>query len=200
MQLRNISRIALATAAVATLTVASTASAQSGSVDIDLSGFESFGDFLNPLNTSTLVDIEDEAVQIVGAEFIDLMFTTENGSFPSELVLSVNQTANTGAAGTFWDSTVTDITGGDQTVGPISGPFENPGEFGSGPFPTLADGDVFVYVYETFDDPFGGTAAAERDALISQGTLRLTYGPIPEPASLGLLGAAGLGLMRRRRA
>jgi hypothetical protein len=63
------------------------------------------------------------------------------------------------------------------------------------PFTTLADGQIWVTVYETWVDD--GV-----NAQVSAGTLTVFYQPVPEPATYGLM-ALGLlavgGAARRRR-
>lgn len=157
--------------------------------DIDLAGFESFGDFTDPNNSLVTVNLFPFA-RIASVEWIDLEFTTENGSWRSEFVLSLNDSANSGAAGTFWDYRPSN----DDSSGTYSGSgfFDDVNsEFSSGPFSLLADGQLVFYVYETFND--GGAA---RDAFISSGTLRITA--VPEPSSVAVIAALfGVGGARR---
>ena len=154
-------------------------------VDIDLSGWQTNGGFGDSLNTNTTLNI-GAGSQITAAEWINLQFTANDPSWRSELVLSLNNSAITA----WWDSTVS----ADNTPGSYSGSGTFPGPaFDGGPFAVGADGLLYIETYEAFDD------ADIVDANISAGTLRVTYSPIPEPASLGVLGLGGLFLLRRRR-
>jgi hypothetical protein len=163
--------------------------------DINIAGWQTFAGFGNPLNTEVFLNFP-AGTGVLGFEFIGVTFTTENGSWGSELVLSVN---NIDASEWLdWSPDTTDDSG---TFGPLTGTFGGavgaPGPFGEGgPF-TLADGVMWVTVYEGFND--GGDA---RDALITAGTLRVfTTAPIPEPGTYALmaLGLAGIALVARRR-
>jgi hypothetical protein len=160
------------------------------SVDVDLSGFQVFGNFTDPSNTLVQVNIGAGST-VLGYQFIGLTFTTENGSWLSELVLSVEHPD--GFLFGYMDvlPSRVDAVG---TFGPADGAWGDPGldSFGA-PF-TVAGGLVNVYAYDIFNDP-------GRDALISAGTLRIMFQPIPEPSTYGLmaLGLAGLGFWVRRR-
>jgi hypothetical protein len=168
------------------------------SVNVNLAGFQTFdGGFPGALNTSLVVPIVPFA-QITAISFSNLQISLENGSFGSEFVISTNDSANAGTGGTFWDYRPFDTaTNSDTPVGPASGSFTNPSnQFVSGPFTLLADGNLLLYVYETFND-----AGASRDALVDSGTLTITYigAPIPEPVTLGIVTAGGALLLKRRR-
>ncbi|MEM6472492.1 MAG: PEP-CTERM sorting domain-containing protein [Planctomycetota bacterium] len=180
---------------IAIFTPIATSASATEVIEIDLAGWETFGDFTNPNNTSITLDLLPNG-QIVSVEWIDLEFTTEGGSWQSEFVFSVNDSANTGAAGTFWDFAPAPGVDFEGTYSG-SGSFNDvDSEFGSGPFTLLPDGQVTVFIYETFDDP-DGTGIDVRDALVTQGTLRITA--VPEPSSLAFLGCMAGGVVWRRR-
>ncbi len=166
-----------------------TGSAQADFVTVDLTGWSSFAGFGNVLNTSTNITIPAGS-QITAITFEGLTFSTFNGSYLSELILSVNDATNATA---FWDwapSTTED----PGSFGPGSGSFGFPGVFGSGPF-TTSTGGLFITVYEGFND-----AGSLIDASISAGTLRIEYTVVPTPGALALMGMGGLLASRRRRA
>lgn len=160
--------------------------AQADEIDIDLTGWQTFGPFNSPLNSFEEVDIGAFS-QVTGADWLNLEFTTQNGSFQSEFVLSLNDSS----ASVWWDSTVSAVDGAGTYSG--SGSFPGPADDG-GPFTVGADGILYVEVYEIFDD--GGASVV--DAIVATGTLRVFYTPVPEPASFGLLALGGLMLLRRR--
>ena len=72
--------------------------------DIDLAGWQTFAGFNNPLNTQVFLNFP-AGTDVLDFEFIGVTFTTENGSFGEELVLSVN--SSDGSAWLDWapDST-----------------------------------------------------------------------------------------------
>ncbi|MBX3635303.1 MAG: PEP-CTERM sorting domain-containing protein [Rubrivivax sp.] len=162
----------------------------SSSVDVDLTGFEVFGSFTDPSNTTVSVNIGAGST-VVGFEFIGLTFVTENGSWQSELVLSVEHPD--GFLFGYMDLSPSSVNAGG-TFGPASGAWGDPGLDSFGAAFDVAGGFVNVYAYDIFNDP-------GRDALITGGTLRIFYQPIPEPSTYGLmaLGLAGLGAWVRRR-
>lgn len=159
------------------------ATANAAIINIDLAGWEAWGGYGNVDNTTLSIPLPAGA-EIVAAEYIDLVYTAEGASWRSELVLSLND----GPSGDFWDSGIAGAPGSPGAFGPVSGPFANPGLFSSGPF-TVSTGELFVTVYDTFND-------ADRDQLITSGTLRVEW--VPEPASFALLGLGALALFRRR--
>lgn len=167
------------------------ASAQIRTTDVNLAGWQAVGGFGNTGNTSTSITLDRtglpaEPLEIIAVDYIDLAFTTSNESWLRELVLSVNDSVDIDR---FWDHRPSTVAAPGSFSG--SGTFPNPALFGSGPFVVSAGDVLYIEVYDTFDDP--GV-----DATISQGTLRITYQAIPEPAALGLL-AGGLPLVVRRR-
>lgn len=178
-------KIAVGIAAVAALA----GSAHADFVTVDLTGWSSFAGFNNPLNSSTIITIPAGS-QITAITFEGLTFSTFNGSYLSELILSVNDTTNFSA---YWDwapSTTED----PGSFGPANGSFGLPGLFSSGPF-TTSTGGLFITVYEGFND-----AGNLIDANISAGILRIEYTPVPTPGALALMGMGGLLASRRRRA
>lgn len=140
--------------------------------DINLAGFTANGDFADPTNSRTTVSLLPSAF-ITGIEWINLNFDAINGSWRSEFVISTNQSSDTGAAGTFWDHRPSTAGSPGNYTG--SGAFGNPSnQFSSGPFQLLPDGQLLVYVYDTFPDP--GV-----DAVVNSGTLRVTYSDSAPP-------------------
>ena len=164
----------------------STASAQGGMLDISLAGWESWGEWHDAGNSSGHFVLPAGST-IDSIEYIDLEFEAIFPSYHSELILSVNDTYG---AIDFWDSFIPGTLDDSGDYGPVSGSFENPGVFGSGPF-TLSSGDLYVEVYEDYDD-------AGQDAEIRSGTLRVHYSTVPEPCSVTLAGLGALALIRRR--
>lgn len=200
MLTRKMKRLKLALLALAILIPFANKTDASEVFEVDMAGWETFGEFDNPNNTQVTVDLFPNA-EILSIEWIDLEFTTENGSWQSEFILSVNDSANTGAAGTFWDfAPAPGVDSAGTYAG--SGAFDDiNSEFGSGAFTLLSDGQATIYIYETFDDP-GGTGVNDRDALVAQGTLRITTASaIPEPSSLAFIGCVigGVALRRKKR-
>lgn len=169
--------------------------------DIDLAGYESWGGFAATENSTVTLDMFPFA-RIIAVEWIDLDFTSEGESWRSEFTLSLNDSVNAGAAGTFWDFSPVSNDVAGQSPGNYfgSGSFTDPSpRFNSGPFSLLADGQMVIYVYDSFDD--GGTGV--RDAVINSGILRITA--VPEPSSaVALLSVVAIGgafttFKRRRR-
>jgi hypothetical protein len=161
------------------------ASAASAAViDIGIGGWQADGGYGNAGNSFVIIPLPIGA-QIVSAEYIDLSYTANGTSWRNELALSLNDSF---AAPFYWDTDIAGAPGSPGAYGPVSGPFANPGLFGSGPF-TMTTTDLYVTVYDTYND-------AGIDQSISSGTIRVTW--TPEPASLSLLGLGALAFIRRR--
>ena len=167
-------------------------------IDIDLTGWVTFGGFGRPNNTERFIDVGADTV-ITGFEYINLAFDTENGSFLNEFTLSVNNAD----ASEFMDWSPSTFVG-VGSFGPGSGSWGGPsggeGPFGAGGTFAVADGILWVTVYEGFDDP-GGDTGLVRDSLVSSGTLRVFLAPIPEPGTYGMmaLGLLAIGAALRKR-
>lgn len=168
-------------------TAASTAAADT--LFVNLTGFQSWGFYGTAANTSITLNL-DAGTQITAIDFVDFTFTAEGNSFENEFVVSVNDSP---AAIGFWDSTVPGALNAPGTFGPISAAFNNPGQFGSGPF-TMTTNTLYIEVYDTFDDGGVGT----RDAIVNTGGIQITYTPVPGPGALTAL-ALGCALSGRRR-
>ncbi|MBC8140627.1 MAG: hypothetical protein H7Y38_04215 [Armatimonadetes bacterium] len=176
--------------------------AWAGVTTVDLTNFSTFNTGLpGGLNSQVLLALEPNA-EVTSITFENLAIELSNGSFGNEFVISANQSANTGAAGTFWDySPFPDADSAATPLGPISGAFTNPSnQFNSGPFTLLPDGQLLLYVYETFND--GGAGI---DARVTSGTLTITTTVatvVPEAGTLALvlpaLGLIGAVVVRRR--
>jgi hypothetical protein len=169
-------------------------------IDINLAGWTSFGGFGVPNNTTVAFDI-GAGTAVTGFIYTGVSVTTSNGSWLSELTLSVNPT-NGNAATEYmdWAPSEVDDSGSATHSGSWGGATGGPGPFGAGTSFTAADGLIFVTVYEGFDDPFGDTGAA-LDATISAGTMRVFLAPIPEPGTYGMmaLGLLAVGATLRKR-
>lgn len=177
--------------------------AGSGSfIDINLADWVSFGGFGNTRNTSIAFDI-GAGTTVTGFSYEGLSFFTSNGSWLSELTLSVNPT-NGDPETEFmdWSPSTTGASGTATALsGSWDGPSGQPGSFGLGSSFTVADGLIFVTVYESFDDPFGSTGPGLIDATITAGTMRVFLAPVPEPGSYGMmaLGLLAIGAAMRKR-
>lgn len=167
--------------------------ASAGFIDVDLSGWETVGGYFNSSNTSMSIALAP-GTKIVGAEYIGLEYESFGASWNSELVLSLNDGASAFPI-SFWDTQIAGATGIPGVFGPASADFANPGYLTSGPF-NLSTGDLYIEVYETFND-----AGAGIDARISAGTLRIeTTVPTPSVLALFGIGLAGLGWSTRKKA
>jgi hypothetical protein len=158
-------------------------------VDIDIAGFEAFGDYGNPGNSLTTVDIGTDS-SVLGYEWINLSFTAEGFSWQEEFVLSVNDSLGIN----FMDVAPAFGVQASGTFGPAGGTWGVDGLSVGEPFDVLPDGILLVTVYDYEPD-------AGRNAIVNSGTLRVFYQPIPEPGTYGLmaLGLLGVAAAARRR-
>lgn len=188
------------------LTTAPIATAALGAdfIDIDISGWRTFGGFGRAGNSSALVDVGAGTV-VTGFDWINLSFTASGASTPIEFTLSVNRNIPppSDTEGFIdWSPSTSNLAAG--SYGPGSGSWGGgvgvPGNFGAGAAFAVDDGLMFVTVYESFDDPFGDTGLV-LDATVATGTLRVFLAPIPEPGTYGLmaLGLLAVGAAVRKR-
>lgn len=164
---------------------------------VDVGGWETYAGFGGALNTEAFYEFAP-GTQVFGFDYNGITFTTANGSWGSELTLSVND-----SEGNVYLDWRPDTTEAGGTFGPLSGTWGGTsgaaGPFGAGdPFSLPGNGILWVTVYESFTDP-------NLNATISSGTLTIytSAAPIPEPATYGLMGLGLLGVAaaaRRRKA
>lgn len=161
-------------------------------IDVNLAGFQSYGDFGDAANSSVFLSITPGST-VTGWDYLNLTFSTSGASWLNEFVLSVNNSDGSG----YFDAAPSDVEA-SGTFGPASGPWDGAlGGFAGEAF-TVADGTVWVTAYELFTDE-------GLNASVSQGTMRIYFDTpaIPEPSTYALMGLGLLGVAaaaRRRRA
>jgi hypothetical protein len=167
---------------------ASAVPATASTLVVNLAGWEAWGGFGNAQNTEAFFNI-GAGSQVLGFEWSGLVFTAEGSSYQEEFIISVNDIDGS----EFMDVSPADGLSEPGTFGPSSGTWGVDGLSFGAPF-TAADGVVWVTVYDYFND-------ADRDAVVSAGTLTIFYAPIPEPGTYGLmaLGLLGVAAVARRR-
>jgi hypothetical protein len=160
-------------------------------IDVNLTGFQTYGDFGDPLNSQVFLSIAPGST-ITGFDYLNLAFQTNGFSYLNEFVLSVNNSEGS----EYLDAAPSDI-GDSGSFGPESGSWATAlGGMDGGPF-TVANGVVWVTAYELFTDE-------GLNATVTGGTLRIYYdspSPVPEPGTYGLMGLGLLGVagaVRRR--
>jgi hypothetical protein len=167
------------------------------SIDINLAGWQTFGGFGRDNNTEAFIDI-GAGTTVTGFEYIGLDFSTSGGSYLSEFTLSLNNA--TGDTFMDWRPSTLAASGRFTGGGSWGGSSGQPGDFGPGAGFVVADGILWVTVYESFDDPNGDTGLV-LDATVAAGTLRVFLAPIPEPGTYGMmaLGLLAVGAAVRKR-
>lgn len=166
--------------------LAAAGAAQADTLDIDMSGWQTWGGYLDAGNSSAVINLPI-GTTIDHVEFIDLNFETIGVSWLTEFTLSLNDSE---LAVDFWDY----FPSLDENSGVFSGSgsfTDNLDQSIGGPF-TMTTDQLFVTVYESWND-------AGQDAQVNSGTLRIHY-TVPAPGAAALLGLGGLVAARRRRA
>ena len=167
-------------AATAVTLASSGLSAKAAYLDIDITGWQTYGPFGSVNNSEVFVNL-GAGTQITGFDFSNLSFTAISPSWRSEFILSVNDSA--GANYLDFRPSLDDSPG---TFGPVSGSWAPLVDQGyGGAFNLAPDGILWVTVYESFND------AIDPDAVVNSGSLRIYY-TVPEPGTAGLLGLFGL--------
>lgn len=190
-QLTTLPKPRVAAVAFATFVVLASSgfSAKAAYLDIDITGWQTYGGFSNAGNSQVLINL-GAGTQITGYDFNNLSFTAVSPSWRSEFVLSVNDSSGLSSYMDFIPSLL-DSSG---SFGPASGSWSLVANQGfGGPFSLAPDGILWVTVYEAFND------SIDPDAVVNTGSLRVYYNAVPEPATVSLLGLFGLGAVWRWR-
>lgn len=183
----------LVTSVAALASSVAVCTAQAASIDIDLTGWVTVGFFADPGNSEVLLDIGAGSL-VTGFEFINLSFESLGESWQSEFTLSVNSSDGWQWMD-FWPSTVEE----PGVFGPASGSWSPPPAGDGAPF-KVDDGILWVTIYESLAD-VDGDGNPIVNAQVLQGSLRVIYQPIPEPATYAMMafGLLGVGAVARRR-
>jgi len=186
--LTKLKSAALVTATVVAL-ASSSISAKADYLDVDITGWHTYGGFGNAGNSQVLINL-GAGTQITGYDFNNLSFSAISPSWRSEFILSVNDSSGISSYMDFRPSL--DDTSG--TFGPVSGSWSLLVDQGyGGPFSLAPDGILWVTVYESFND------STDPDAVVNSGSLRIYYNAVPEPGTASLLGLFGLCAIWRWR-
>jgi len=168
-------------AAVAALTFAAGASAETLTHTFDLSGLTSNGSFFDQF--PSIQHNFGIAGEVVLVDF-DVNFEAHDPSWQSEAIIWIDGSID--GLGDF-----ASVFSGDY------GAPDEPGFFSYSdvvPVSIDSDGMVSITLSEAFDDDI------DPDATYGQGsTLTVHYNTVPTPGALALLGAGGLVALRRRR-
>jgi hypothetical protein len=162
-------------------------------IDVNLAGFQAFGDFGDPLNTRVFVNIAPGST-VTGWDYNNFSFTTSGASWLSAFVISVNN-----SAGSEWFDAAPSGDDVSGTFGPASGTWDTvAGGFGTGPAGPFvsSDGVLLITVYQLFAD-------AGLNATVNAGSsIRIHYDSptvIPVPGTFGLMGLGLLAVLATRR-
>lgn len=182
----------LALAAFATVALASFASADLFTYTIPAGGITTDGELDDPTNFFTSFDLGVDSV-ITGVGY-NVTLTSRGESYRSEAAFLLENTDL--SAGVY----VTPGFEDDSPGGPTnytSGGLIDLSDAGLDDI-ALADGIANLQFFETFDDA-GGTDGF----FAAGGTITVEYtpgAPVPEPASMAVLGLGAAALLRRRKA
>jgi hypothetical protein len=156
---------------------------------IDVSSWQTFGDYNDTNNSSVIANLGTGSV-INSVTWDNVSFDTIGASWISEVVfeVGVNLPAN-------------NLVDYDYFAFQFDAATDAPGTYsGGGSFSPVdgltvgADGLAIFYVWETFTDNAG-----TGDANFTSGTITIDYTPIPAPGAVAAFGVAGLAGLRRRR-
>ena len=175
-------------AATTVATVAGLAvTASAGTIDIDLTGFSSYGSLGDLLNST--VDLTDIPVgeAILTISWDNVVGDGAGGpSWGNEMAFAIFEGENYLGYINFFPSE------GSATAGGVWGPASGGLDLSANEIVNTGDG-LSLEFFELYDDGPG------LNSTYTSGTLTVTYGAIPAPGALALLGLAGLAGGRRRR-
>lgn len=187
--IKNVVKTLFVTAALSL----SAMTASAATIDIDISGAESWDSLGSPNNLTRMIDLGMGSAVTIEALGWDLSIDTIGASWLSEAVISFGDTANT--------------NGIDVTAGVNDG-FAGSGTYSSGgmldltdaglPDIELADGILVLTFYESFDDIENAVDAIYR-GFVSVTVTDEVVQAVSAPSIIALLGMGVFGLMLARR-